>query len=90
MKKADHRLSSPFNLVYETESQQGNITSRPPSPLRVLEGEPLPLAWTFSVVTTFLRVALVNKLPLALLDASPESRIIPRVFHGHVSASSTL
>lgn len=72
-----------------TESQLVTIESQPPSPLRVLEGEPLTLEWTFSV-RTFLRVELaVSGSPVELVEASPGSSIIRGIFRGRVSANST-
>lgn len=73
-----------------TESQLVNITSHPLSPLSVLEGQALTLEWTFSVVSTLLRVELgFSGSPVALVEASPGGTIIRGVFLGRVSASST-
>lgn len=80
-----HYFSSP------TESQVVSITSQPPSPVSVLEGQSLTLEWTFSVANTFLRVQLgLSGSPLPLVEASPgSSSFIGRVFRGRVTASST-
>ena len=67
-----------------------NIASQPPSPLLVLEGEPLPLEWTFSVVTTLLRIELGGSTSrVALVEASPRSSSIRGILRGRVTASST-
>ena len=93
---------SHYNLFFSpTESQLVNITSHPASPLRVLEGQPLTLEWTFSVASTLLRVELRYSYsysysyiispvaPVALVEASSGGTIIRGVFLGRVSASST-
>lgn len=74
-----------------TESQVVSITSQPPSPVSVLEGQPLTLEWTFTVANTFLRVKLsLSGSSLNLIEASPGSpSVIGRVFRGRVTASST-
>lgn len=80
-----HYLSSP------TESQVVNITSQPPSPESVLEGQPLTLEWSFRVAKTLLRVQLgLNGASLPLVEAYSGSSILTRgAFRGRVSASST-
>ena len=66
------------------------ITSQPSSPLRVLEGEPLTLEWTFIIVRTFLRVEIgVSGSRVAFVEASLGLSFIRGVFRGRVSASST-
>lgn len=68
-----------------------SITSQPPSPVSVLEGQPLTLEWSFSVAKTFLRLQLgLSGSLLAFVEASPGSpSAIRGVFRGRVSASST-
>ena len=68
-----------------------NITSRPSSPLRVLEGQSVTLEWRFSVVTTVLPVELTgSKSRVALVDATPQSAGNVRgIFSGRGTASST-
>ena len=68
-----------------------NITSQPASPVRVLEGQPLTLQWTFSVTNTFLRVKFaLSGSSLNLIEASPGSpSVIGKEFRGRVTASST-
>ncbi|XP_015775152.1 PREDICTED: hemicentin-2-like isoform X1 [Acropora digitifera] len=80
-----------FNLVYDAESQVVSITSQPPSPVSVLEGQPLTLEWSFSVAKTFLCLQLgLSGSLLAFVEASPGSpSAIRGVFRGRVSASST-
>ena len=78
-------------VFYTTESQAPTIVFQPPSPVLVLEGQPLTLEWTFSVPRTFLRMQL--GFPgsfLALVEASPGSPGNVRgVFLGRVSAITT-
>ena len=68
-----------------------NITSRPSSPLRVLEGQSVTLEWTFSVVTTVLRVELEGtKSKVAVVDATPQASGNARgIFLGRGTASTT-
>ena len=68
-----------------------SITSHPPSPVSILEGQPLTLEWTFSVANTFQRVQLaLSGSFVNLIEASPGSpSVIGRVFHGRVAAGST-
>lgn len=68
-----------------------NITSLPSSPLRVLEGQSVTLEWTFSVVTTVLRVELTDsKSRVAVVDAMPQSAGNVRgIFSGRGTASTT-
>lgn len=66
-----------------------NITSKPPDPVRVLEGEPLTLEWTFNVTRTILRVELGLPNSLALVEAYLTFNIIRGVFVDRVSVSST-
>ena len=77
-------------LFSPIESQGVSISSSPWSPLRVLEGQSVTLEWTFSVVTTLLRVELTgSKLRLALVEASPVSSSVRGIFIGRGTASST-
>ncbi|XP_067019266.1 B-cell receptor CD22-like isoform X1 [Acropora muricata] len=80
-----------FSLVYDAESQVVNITSQPPSPASVLEGQPLTLEWSFRVAKTLLRVQLgLNGALLPLVEAYFGSSIITRgAFRGRVTASRT-
>ena len=80
-----HYLSSP------TESQVVNIISQPPSPVSVLEGQPLTLKWSFRVAKTLQRVQLgLDGASLPLVEAYSGSSIITRgAFRGRVTASGT-
>ena len=82
--------SRPF-VFYTTESQVPTISFQPPSPVLVLEGQPLTLEWTFSVPRTFLRMQLgFTGSFLPLVEASPGSPSNVRgVFLGRVSAITT-
>lgn len=72
-----------------------DITSKPPDPVRVLEGETLTLDWTFNVTKTVLRVELRDDDPdntQALVESYPLLSIEPiirGIFVGRVSVSST-
>ena len=74
-----------------TESQVVNISSQPPNPVRVLEGQPLTLEWAFSVPNTVLRVQLhLQGSSIPLIEASPGSpNSIGKELRGRVNASST-
>ena len=81
-----HYLSSP------TELQVVNITSQPPSPVSVLEGEPLTLEWAFSVPNRVQRVEfqIEGSSELPPIESSPGSpSSIARELRGRVNASST-
>ncbi|XP_074634404.1 hemicentin-1-like isoform X2 [Acropora palmata] len=82
-------LLFPVSLVRETESQV-IITSKPPNPVRGLEGQPLTLNWTFSAGATLFRVELaVSGSRLALVELSPGSTRIRGIFSGRVDAIYT-
>ncbi|XP_067030245.1 fibroblast growth factor receptor 3-like isoform X2 [Acropora muricata] len=80
-----------FNLIYDTESQVVNISSQPPNPVRVLEGQLLTLEWAFSVPNTVLRVQLhLQGSSIPVIEASPGSpNSIGKELRGRVNASST-
>ena len=72
-----------------------DITSKPPDPVRVLEGETLTLEWTFNVTKTVLQIELSDNDPdnrNALVESFPLLGIAPiirGIFVGRVSVSST-
>ena len=66
------------------------MLSQPPSPVRVLEGQPLKLEWTFSVQVTFCRVELeLSGAPAAFLEITPSSTYIDPAFERRLTASAT-
>ena len=66
------------------------ILSQPSSPVRVLEGQPLKLEWTFSVQGTFRRVQLgFLGSPAAFVEASLSSIFIEAAFSDRLTLSTT-
>lgn len=66
------------------------ILSQPPSPVHVLEGQPLKLAWSFSVQGTFCRVEFVFAEGQAfILDMSLTTTFVEPAFVGRLTASTT-
>ena len=66
------------------------ILSQPPSPVRVFEGQPLRLEWTFSVQGTFRRVQLgFLGSPAAFVEASLSSIFIEAAFSDRLTLSTT-
>ena len=79
-------------LFSHIESQGVNITSQPPNPVNVLEGELLTLEWAFSVPNRVQRVELQieGSSELPPIESSPGSSSgIARELRGRVNASST-
>ena len=66
------------------------ILSQPPSPVFVLEGQPLKLEWSFSVQGTFRRVEFEFAGGQAfILDASLTTTFLEPAFVGRLTASTT-
>ncbi|XP_067033410.1 hemicentin-1-like isoform X2 [Acropora muricata] len=77
-----------FILVYEAES--ATVLSLPPTPVHVLEGQPLKLKWSFSVQGTFRRVEFVFAGGGALiLHTSLTTTFLVPAFVGRLTASTT-
>ena len=70
--------------------ESATIFSRPPSPVRVLEGQPLKLEWTFSAQGTFRRVQLgFSGSAVGFLEMSLSSSFIEPAFSDRLTASTT-
>lgn len=70
--------------------ESATILSQPPSPVRVLEGQPLKLEWSFSVQGTFRRSQLGFSGSVAgFLEMSLTSTFIEPAFSDRLTASTT-
>lgn len=70
--------------------ESATVLSLPPTPVRVLEGQPLKLKWSFSVQGTFRRVEFVFAGGGALiLDTSLTTTFLVPEFVGRLTASTT-
>lgn len=66
------------------------ILSQSPSPVHVLEGQPLKLEWSFSVQGTFRRVEFVFAEGQAFIgDTSLTTTFVEPAFVGRLTASTT-
>ncbi|XP_068685505.1 hemicentin-1-like isoform X2 [Montipora foliosa] len=84
-------LLFPIFLAGETESQTVTITSKPPSLLRVLEGESLTLEWTYIIAgEAFERAQLTfESRVLAFVEVDTDSLLIRPPFLGRLTANAT-
>ena len=79
--------SSPCAVLF---IESATILSQPPTPARILEGQPLKLEWTFSVQGTFRRVQLAfSGTAAGFLEKSPTGSFIEPAFQGRLTASTT-
>ena len=70
--------------------ESATILSQPPTPVRVFEGQPLKLEWTFSVQGTFRRVQLAfSGAAAGFLEKFPIGSFIEPAFQGRLTASTT-
>ena len=70
--------------------ESATILLQPPSPVRVLEGQPLKLEWSFSVQGTFRRSQLgFSRSVAGFLEISLSSTFIEPVFSDRLTASTT-
>ena len=70
--------------------ESATILSQPPSPVRVLEGQPVKLEWTFSAQGTFRRVQLgFSGSAVGFLEMSLTSTFIEPAFSDRLTASTT-
>ena len=67
------------------------ILSQPPTPVRVLEGQPLKLDWTFSVQGAFRRVefVFVDNGSIIVETSHTTTPFIAPAFEGRLAASTT-
>ena len=83
-------LQSSICALLNCSIESATVLSQPPSPVRVLEGQPLKLEWTLSVQGIFRRLELqLSGAFGAFVEITSSSTFIDPEFQGRLTASLT-